>query len=162
MFPQVWSNGKISRMTSFQGPKSHIHTIARGLLVRGDEIILCRVKDAKWFFLPGGHIEDGESARKALTRELREEIGESDYNISSFVGVCENVFSLEEDVLQHEINIVFKVEVPAAFKADTQEGHIEFVAIAKKDLGNYKVLPAPLKEGLLEWLENEKPFLKEL
>ena len=61
-------------MIKFQEPKSHIHLIARGFLTCGEEIILCQTKDAKWFFLPGGHIEDGESARATLLRELREEI----------------------------------------------------------------------------------------
>lgn len=153
--------GRIASMTTFKGPDSHIHNIARGFLVRGDDVILCHVKDAKWYFLPGGHIEDGESAKAALERELHEEIGEGDYKISSFVGVCENVFPLDENVSQHEINIILKVDVPAGFEAGTKENHIEFVTVAQKDLGNYKILPAPLKEGLLEWLKDRKPFLKE-
>ena len=146
----------------FQGPKSHIHSIARGLLVRGEEIILCRVRDAKWFFLPGGHIEDGESARATLLRELHEEIGTNDYKITSFVGVCENVFPLEDDVSQHEINIIFKVDVPREVWVNTKEDHIEFVNVAVSDLKDYKILPATLKDGLLEWLKNGKPFLKEI
>lgn len=149
-------------MLKFQGPKSHIHSIARGLLVQGEKIILCRVKDAKWFFLPGGHIEDGESARTALLRELREEIGNADYKITSFVGVCENIFPREEGILQHEINIIYEVDVPRKIKIDTREDHIEFVSVAKKNLRDYKILSAALKEGLLEWLENRKPFLKEI
>lgn len=149
-------------MSVYQGPKSHIHNIARGLLIHGEEIVLCRVKDANWFFLPGGHIEDGESARTALLRELHEEIGERDYRINSFIGVCENIFSLGEDILQHEINLIFEVNVPDDFKINSKEDHIEFVSIAKKNLGKYKVLSAPLKAGLLKWLENGEPFLKEL
>lgn len=146
----------------FQGPKSHIHSIARGLLVRGEEIILCRVRDAKWFFLPGGHIEDGESARATLLRELHEEIGTNDYKITSFVGVCENVFPLEDGVSQHEINIIFKVDVPREVWVNTKEDHIEFVNVAVSDLKDYKILPATLKDGLLEWLKDGKPFLKEI
>jgi len=146
----------------FQGPKSHIHSIVRGLLVHGEEIILCKVKDAKWFFLPGGHIEDGESARAALLRELHEEIGTSDYKITSFIGVCENIFPLEDDVSQHEINIIFKVDVPHELKINTKEDHIEFVSIAKKNLKDYKILPTTLKDGLLGWLKNERSFLKEI
>lgn len=149
-------------MKKFQEPNSHIHLISRGLLVKGDEIILCRVKDAKWFFLPGGHIEDGESARSALLRELKEEIGESDYKITSFIGACENIFSLEEDLFQHEINIVFKVEVPSDLNVGTKEDHIEFVNVSKHDLKDCKILPATLKEGLLDWVEDEKSFLKEI
>jgi 8-oxo-dGTP pyrophosphatase MutT (NUDIX family) len=145
----------------YQAPESHIHNIARCLLVHGEEVILCRVKNEKWFFLPGGHIEDGESARTTLLRELREELGNNEYKITSFVGVCESIFLLEEGVSQHEIDIVFKVDVPSGFKINTTEEHIEFVSVKKKDLKDFKILPTTLKEGLLEWLENEKPFFKE-
>ncbi len=149
-------------MTAFQGPKSHIHSIARGLLVRGEEIILCRVKEAKWFFLPGGHIGNGESARTALLRELHEEIGVSNYKINSFIGVCENIFPLEEGILQHEINIIFKVDVLNELKVNSKEDNIEFVSITKNNLKDCKILPATIKDGLIGWLENKKPFLREI
>ena len=147
-------------MQIFQGPKSHIHPIARALLAQDDNFILCRVKDAKWFFLPGGHIEDGESAEKALLRELHEEIGNGDYKVSSFVGVCENIFELKEGVLQHEINIIFKVDVPSTLNIDTREKHIEFISVPKDDIENYKILPTSIKDGLIEWLKDGRPFLK--
>lgn len=146
----------------FQGPKSHIHLIARGLLLHGDNIILCRVKNAKWFFLPGGHIEDGESAKIALLRELREEIGKGNYNITSFVGACENIFPLEEGVFQHEMNIIFAVNVLEGIEPKTKEDHIEFISVAKNDLKNYKILPATLKDGIIEWLYSNNPFFKEI
>ncbi len=146
----------------FQDPESHIHLIARGLLMYKEEIILCRVKGSKWFFLPGGHIEDGEPARVALLRELNEEIGTGNYEVASFIGVCENVFPLEEGILQHEINIAFKVNVPDDLEVNTKEGHIEFVSIDKADLKNYNILPAALKDGLIEWFNDAKPFFKEI
>ena len=149
-------------MGKFQATTSRIHSIVRGLLTHGEEVILCRVKNANSYFLPGGHIENGESARAALLRELREEIGNHDYKITSFVGVCENIFPLEEGVLQHEINIIFKVDMTRGAEVNTKEDHIEFVSVAKEDLKNYKILPATLKEGILEWFGNEKSFLKEI
>lgn len=146
----------------FKAPKSHIHLVARGLLLQGDNIILCRVKDAEWFFLPGGHIEDGESAKVALLRELQEEVGESNYNITSFVGACENIFPLEEGVFQHEMNIVFAVDVSKSIELKTEEDHIEFISVAKNDLKNYKILPISLKNGIIEWLRSHNPFFKEI
>lgn len=114
------------------------------------------------FFFPEVIIEDGESARATLLRELHEEIGTNDYKITSFVGVCENVFPLEDGVFQHEINILFKVDVPREVWVNTKEDHIEFVNVAVSDLKDYKILPVALKDGLLEWLKDGKPFLKEI
>jgi len=82
--------------------------------------------------------------------------------VNSFIGVCENIFSLEKGLSQHEINIVFIVEVTDKTKTSSKENHIEFVSIAKGDLKNCKILPAPLKDGLIEWLENGRPFWKEI
>jgi ADP-ribose pyrophosphatase YjhB (NUDIX family) len=149
-------------MKKYQSRNSSIHIIARGLLFQGEKVILCHVKDKDWFFLPGGHVEDGESVRMALFRELNEEIGEAEYKITSFLGVCENVFSLSEDAFQHEINIVFKVEVPKNFVVSTKEDHIEFKVIDKEELTNYKILPDKLKSGLLDWIIYDKPFIKEI
>lgn len=108
--------------------------------------------------MPGGHIEDGEPARVALRRELREEMGESDYKITSFVGIAEEIFLLPEKLWQHEINIIFAVDVPLNFKIATKEDHIEFMAVAKSNFKNYPVLPAPVKAGVIDWLQNHRPF----
>lgn len=149
-------------MKTYTGPKSHIHLIARGLVIQADNIILCRMKDAKWYFLPGGHIEDGESAKTALLRELNEELGAGNYGIGDFVGACENIFDLDENSMQHEINIVYKVTIPEKMEVGTKEAHIEFISVPKKSLSEYKLLPATLKEGLLRWVKNESAFYEEI
>jgi ADP-ribose pyrophosphatase YjhB (NUDIX family) len=149
-------------MNKYFSRNSSIHTISRGLLVQGDKIILCKVKGKNWYFLPGGHIEDGESLKDSLVRELNEEIGQGDYKIDSFLGICENIFSLDENNLQHEINVVFKVIVPDTLTISTKEDHLDFILIEKNDIKNHEILPKTLKDGLLEWLENGNIFFKEL
>lgn len=130
--------------------------------MQGGDIILCRTKNAEWFFLPGGHIEDGESAHTALKRELEEEMGGMDYSVSSFIGACENIFPLEDNVFQHELNIVFRVEVSQDSRIGSVEDHIEFVNVSSKEFQEVKVLPRALHEGLIAWQETGTPFFKEL
>ena len=149
-------------MPYFKPSKSSIHLIARAFLVEGEKVVLCRVKGKDWFFLPGGHIENGEPAATALLRELNEEIGPNDYYISSFIGICENIFSLNEKTLQHEVNMIFKVDLGVDFKIAGCEEDIEFISVERKDLGNLKILPGPIKEGMLEWLETGRVFFKAL
>ena len=146
----------------FHEPKSHMHLISRGLLSQGDDFILCHIKGSDWFFLPGGHIENGESAKTALIRELEEEIGFNKYEIESFIGVCENIFLREEDKFQHEINIIFKVKIPEDIDVKSIEDHIEFVKVKKEELKNYKILPNKIKEGIIDWLDSKKSFFKEI
>ena len=45
-----------------------IETIARGVCIVDGKILLCRAKGGKSTYLPGGHIEFGETGREALVR----------------------------------------------------------------------------------------------
>jgi ADP-ribose pyrophosphatase YjhB (NUDIX family) len=53
------------------------HYLVRALIISGDYILLAREIGTDNTFLPGGHVEQGESAEKALTCELEEETGHS-------------------------------------------------------------------------------------
>ena len=149
-------------MIKFLPTESNIHFIARGLLVQGENIILCHVKEKNWYFLPGGHIENGESAKQGLLRELKEEIGENDYTISSFIGICENIFPLDENTSQQEVNIIFQVNAPEGTIISSKEDDLEFITIKKEEFADYKILPEKMKNGIKEWIKTGVPFLKEL
>lgn len=56
------------------------HVVVAGALVRDGRVLLChRHPDRAWYpdvwDLPGGHLEPGEDAGRALRRELHEELG---------------------------------------------------------------------------------------
>jgi ADP-ribose pyrophosphatase YjhB (NUDIX family) len=148
-------------MSSFVGDNAEIHNIARGLLRQGDDIILCHTEDAGWYFLPGGHTENGESAKLSLKRELQEELVDPTSSVGEFVGVCENVFATDEGK-QHEINIIFQVAIDNQTEIRSAEDHIEFIRAPENNLGQYNVLPTQLHEGVAEWLDTNKCFFKEL
>jgi ADP-ribose pyrophosphatase YjhB (NUDIX family) len=146
----------------FKEPDSHIHLIVRGLIIQGENIILCHIKGAHYFFLPGGHVENGESVETALLREFNEEMEGSEYEISSFIGACENIFLLKEDIRQHEMNIILKVVVPENIELKSKEDHLEFVSVKKDDFKNQTVFPEKIKEGIIDWFDNGKTFFKEI
>lgn len=149
-------------MDKFFPTKSQIHLISRGLLLQGENIILCQVKTKDWYFLPGGHVENGESSKEALLRELEEETGRKDYKIKSFVGVCENIFLLKKETFQQEVNIIFEVEVLKGSLVSSLEDKLEFITIKKEDFWKYEILPKSIKDDIQEYMKTNNQFFKGL
>ena len=100
-----------------------IETIARGVCVVDGKILLCRAKGGTTTYLPGGHIEFGETGRQALVREIKEELG-LDSSTGAFLGVVENSF-LQHGAPHSEINLVYELSL-AKNEIQAQEGWIEF------------------------------------
>ena len=84
-----------------------IETIARGVCVVDGNILLCRAKGGTTTYLPGGHIEFGETGRQALVREIKEELG-LESSTGAFLGVVENSF-LQHGKPHAEINLVYEL-----------------------------------------------------
>lgn len=70
-----------------------------GLLhLKDGRVLLCRKKHSTaLLILPGGTLEEGESAEECLRREIREELGEVDVFPLSFLGNYESVAAGHED-----------------------------------------------------------------
>ena len=101
-----------------------IEIIARGVCVQDGKILLCKAKGGATTYLPGGHIEFGETGRQALVREVKEEMG-VDAETGAFLGVVENAF--EQHGKPHaEVNLVYELKVPPATLARACEDWIEF------------------------------------
>ena len=86
-----------------------IETIARGVCVRDGKLLLCRAAGGSSTYLPGGHIEFGETGRQALVREVKEELG-VESSTGAFLGVVENTF-LQHGKPHAEINLVYELEL---------------------------------------------------
>lgn len=100
-----------------------IETIARGVCVRGGQILLCRAKGGSSTYLPGGHIEFGETGRQALRREILEEIG-AEAAVGRFIGVVENAFT-QHGKPHAEINLVYEFDMDVE-SVCAKEDWIEF------------------------------------
>lgn len=112
-------------------PIANVYTqpevIARGLLVRGSTLLVCRNVAKGYCYLPGGHVEPGELAAEALAREFAEETGLT-IRVGSPTLIAEVVYSGG-----HEINAVFHVEHLAPLP-DAIPSHEEGIAFEWLDL----------------------------
>ena len=68
--------------------------------LNGDLVLLQRIGDAKFWCLPGGRMEMGETAESGLKRELREETG-FDADVGRLLWVIENFYG-QGSVRLHE------------------------------------------------------------
>ncbi|MEA2065519.1 MAG: NUDIX domain-containing protein [Thermotogota bacterium] len=110
-------------------------------------------------FLPGGYVEQGESAEKALIREIEEEIG-YDARIISFLGAVEATCKKDE-VLYSELNLIFNVRLSSA-KYDkpvsSKESHLEFVWVKRSEIKHYNLLPEPMVNLVNTYLNKINAF----
>ncbi len=131
-----------------------IEVIARGLMVIGSKVLLCRNIKHGYCFLPGGHVEFGETAAAALVREFEEECGLSP-TVRSLGQVSEGIFH-DGKRLRHEVNLVFHVEHPSAVAdaatpppVTSLEKKIAFEWVDLGNLGEVDLRP----ESALAWLK---------
>lgn len=132
-----------------------IDVLVRTIIGIDGKILVCKKRGKKYYFLPGGHVEFGESAKEALKREIKEELG---LNIKkcSFIGGSEHQF-VEGGKKYHEINLAFQTVVDK-IKTESKEDHLQFFLFNKKQLAQQTVLPEVLKKALLKWFRNKKLF----
>ena len=128
----------------FGGARGLVETIARGVAVRDGKVLVCRAKGGKSTYLPGGHIEFGETAAEALVREVREELG-VESQAEKFLGVVENSF-LQHGRPHSEINLVYALELApdAANDPVALEDWIEFEWREIAELESANLLPAEM------------------
>lgn len=130
--------------------------ITRGVLADKDSVLLVRQKEAATAFLPGGHIAFGESAKAALLREIKEEVGIT-VEVKDFLGVVEHSWE-DETGLNHEINLIFRIEcevLDLSKSPSSEESHLEFFWQPLDDLASVRLEPFALIELLPCWLRKK-------
>ncbi|WP_206483871.1 NUDIX domain-containing protein [Thalassotalea sp. G2M2-11] len=134
---------------------STFHNIARALIINNNHVLLVRAKGAKNTFLPGGHIEFGETVQETIAREINEEIG-YDCKVGDFVGAIEHMWP--EDVKDnHEINLVFLVDVlglDSSVEPESKESHLDLFWVKLSEIKNYNLQPSPLNDWVLGHANN--------
>ena len=131
-------------LSGVPGKDKKFHLIARAVILNGRSVLLVRQKGMSNTFLPGGHIEIGESAGAALQREIREELGLR-LEIEKFLGCVEAGWE-ECATCNYEINLLFKAILPhPEIPPVSREDHLEFLWSSVDDLGKNNLLPQPLQ-----------------
>lgn len=131
-----------------------VEVIARGVCVVEGQVLLCRGRSGGPLYLPGGHIEFGESGARALEREIEEEMGRVG-RAGRFLGCCEHRF-VQGGEDKSEINLVFELVVNGVVPGVELEAAEDWIAFSWHALDKLDEIwfePAALGRVLVEWLE---------
>ena len=133
---------------------ANVEVIARGACVIDGQLLLCHGKKATLTYLPGGHIEFRETARQALVREIKEEMGR-DAEAGRFLGCCEHAF-VQKGKPHAEINLVFELHIPGLDPNAPVTAAEEWIGFRWQPLDKLDracLEPAPWRALIAEWLK---------
>ncbi len=132
--------------------KEEVEIIARGVCIRDGMVLLCHTQGADNTYLPGGHVDFGESAGAALVREIQEEMGVESH-ATEFLGAVEHTFEQKGET-HCEVNLVFSLEINGLEPGVTpksREAHIDFLWCDVGLLDETALEPGPIRAIILKW-----------
>jgi len=136
-----------------------IENITRAIILKNGKVLLARQKGCANTFLPGGHIEFGETAETALHRELKEEAG-IEGRCGKFISTIENFFTDAEGKKCHEIAVYYLYHPDnrnGTEKISSLEEHLEFIWADIDELEHFNIKPGILFDVLQKLSLNKKP-----
>ncbi|MAY74441.1 MAG: hypothetical protein CMJ31_06900 [Phycisphaerae bacterium] len=135
------------------GGRREIEVISRGLVRDGGRVLVCRAVKAGYVYLPGGHVEFGESAAEGLAREFVEELG-WEVRVGELIMASEARFR-QGGCDRHELNLVFHVEHTPGAEARSLETKIAFEWMDAAALVASDVRPPAVADWLAEIFSRE-------
>lgn len=136
-----------------------IHTLARAVIIDQNYILLCKTTNINpvFYFLPGGHIEYGETAKEALLRELQEETG-AQCQLERFLGCLEYNFqpqTYQNSCHTQEYNLIF-LATSQMLTSDSSvpqlEEHIALEWHSMANLEKIDLCPQALRQLIPQWM----------
>jgi 8-oxo-dGTP diphosphatase len=119
------------------------------VIVADGKLLACRDAKKEYWYLPGGHLEFGETLDQALRREIKEEINQ-EVESSSFMTVLENNYS-DHNGKHHELNLIYNTELrsdgPNEIRSYEEHFTVEWVLVS--ELGKIRLLPENVHQYLI-------------
>lgn len=112
LFEELESGGALTdaRDIAWSGPAGRFKLRAAGIVLRGENVLVCRHENIDGCFLPGGKVQFGESAATALARELAEEIA-VDFVVGTPSLVVDGIYA-ERGSISQEVCFYFRLDWP--------------------------------------------------
>lgn len=139
---------------------------AVAIIIYDDKILFQKRKQDEFWALPGGKIRVGETTKEAITRELKEELGLVNFNVSDVVTVSEYFFEFSKDkyhqfIFGHKVSVldsewIFKNETFAGIE---DQEHLVFKWFDLKELETAPFKPDFLKDQLENLNNKEVQFI---
>ena len=133
-----------------------------GILIENNKILLIEhlKKNKKYWLVPGGGVDWGESTAEALIREYKEETN-LDITVEKFLFLSETI---APDKKKHVINLYFQIKIIKNciynMKLGDERNLTDLKFITKEEIENIKLYPN-IKTQLIHLLNEEKiaPYL---
>ena len=130
--------------------------IARGIIIHNSQILLCKNLTEGYYYLPGGHIEKGETSEFALARELGEEIGRKPDKLK-FIKQVKNSYQRGDDIFDE----TFDIYLTTLFDykdIKSKEDWISFGWVSVDDLLKINFKPQKIVSDIVEIVNLDKNF----
>ncbi len=132
------------------------HYIARGVIIKDNKILLAQKLEKETAFLPGGHIENYESAEIALIREINEEL-HLESTVDYFLGAIENKWN-DAKTINFELNLIFKISInniKSNVSPKTYDSRIRFFWIDIDKIDSISLKPDGLRDLITRNLDKK-------